>query len=68
MTTADPFVQQGFNMSDLPVTHRPYWCKVPGCAKKYKNLNGLKYHVRVSHSSLDSRVLVRNARVGGLSR
>ena len=36
----------------VPVT-RPYWCRVPNCGRRYKNLNGLKYHARVSHPHLD---------------
>lgn len=34
---------------EIKVAHRPYWCKIHGCGKKYKNLNGLKYHARISH-------------------
>jgi hypothetical protein len=29
---------------------RPYWCRV--CGQKYKNLNGLKYHAKVTHPEL----------------
>ncbi|KAK7492740.1 hypothetical protein BaRGS_00016045, partial [Batillaria attramentaria] len=28
---------------------RPYACPVPGCKKRYKNVNGIKYHARHGH-------------------
>jgi hypothetical protein len=34
---------------DIKITTRPHVCHYPGCAKKYKNLNGLKYHARIVH-------------------
>ncbi|KAJ3218238.1 Transcriptional regulator of ribosomal biogenesis proteins [Dinochytrium kinnereticum] len=37
----------------LKVVHRPYGCRVDGCGKRYQNLNGLKYHARTAHPSLD---------------
>ncbi len=37
----------------IKVAHRPYWCKVPGCGKRYKNLNGIKYHANAAHPDLD---------------
>ncbi|KAI8810176.1 hypothetical protein BJ742DRAFT_210473 [Cladochytrium replicatum] len=39
--------------TDIKITYKPYWCRVSGCGKKYKNLNGLKYHGKVSHPELD---------------
>ncbi|KAJ1551659.1 hypothetical protein HK096_005491 [Nowakowskiella sp. JEL0078] len=45
--------------TDIKITHRPYWCKVRGCGKKYKNLNGLKYHGKVSHPDMDFRSMVK---------
>ncbi|KAI8804859.1 hypothetical protein BJ742DRAFT_429429 [Cladochytrium replicatum] len=45
--------------SHIKIAHRPYFCKVPNCrsssngVRRYKNLNGLKYHARVSHPELD---------------
>jgi hypothetical protein len=30
---------------------KPFWCKK--CSKRYKNLNGLKYHGRVEHPELE---------------
>ncbi|KAJ1533973.1 hypothetical protein HK405_000229, partial [Cladochytrium tenue] len=35
--------------ADIRIAHRPYWCRVAGCGRRYKNLNGLKYHGRVAH-------------------
>jgi hypothetical protein len=32
--------------------HKPYQCTVADCGKRYKNLNGLKYHIEHAHSSL----------------
>ncbi len=43
------------------VAHRPYWCKVEGCKKRYKNLNGLKYHANVAHPTLDFGEEVKGA-------
>ncbi|KAJ3413277.1 Transcriptional regulator of ribosomal biogenesis proteins [Chytridiales sp. JEL 0842] len=40
-------------MGEIKVVNRPYYCRVPGCLKKYKNLNGLKYHARICHVGLD---------------
>ncbi|KAJ1557542.1 Transcriptional regulator of ribosomal biogenesis proteins [Cladochytrium tenue] len=31
---------------------KPYLCPVPECAKRYKNLNGLKYHIEHVHLAL----------------
>jgi len=28
---------------------KPYACPVRGCRKKYKNINGVKYHARHGH-------------------
>ncbi|KNC97755.1 uncharacterized protein SPPG_06756 [Spizellomyces punctatus DAOM BR117] len=41
------------SMLNIKVAHRPYWCRVAGCGKKYKNLNGLKYHAKAAHPELD---------------
>ncbi|KAI9104580.1 hypothetical protein DFS34DRAFT_603699 [Phlyctochytrium arcticum] len=38
---------------DIKIALRPYWCRVQGCGKKYKNLNGLKYHAKVCHPDMD---------------
>ncbi|KAJ3284948.1 hypothetical protein HDU79_007731 [Rhizoclosmatium sp. JEL0117] len=37
----------------LKIVHRPYGCKIAGCAKRYQNLNGLKYHAKTAHPGLD---------------
>jgi transcription factor SFP1 len=39
--------------TDIKVITRPYICRVNGCGKKYKNLNGLKYHHKSTHPNLD---------------
>ncbi|KAJ3014297.1 hypothetical protein HKX48_005226 [Thoreauomyces humboldtii] len=44
---------------NVKIAHRPYWCKVPACGKKYKNLNGLKYHAKAVHPDLDFRAEVK---------
>ena len=43
----------------IKIAHRPYCCKVPGCGRKYKNLNGLKYHAKASHPELDFKSQVK---------
>lgn len=46
------------NMESIPGFEiRRYVCKV--CGKKYKNLNGLKYHGRIVHPTLDFKKEVR---------
>ncbi|KAJ3116870.1 hypothetical protein HDU96_008533 [Phlyctochytrium bullatum] len=37
----------------IKIARRPYWCRVEGCGKRYKNLNGLKYHAKVSHPEME---------------
>ena len=37
---------------DIRITHKPYWCRVSGCGRRYKNLNGLKYHGKVAHPGM----------------
>ncbi|KAJ3155790.1 Transcriptional regulator of ribosomal biogenesis proteins [Irineochytrium annulatum] len=49
----------------IRITHRRYWCKVPGCEKRYKNLNGLKYHGRVGHPGLDFKKEIKGVLIGG---
>jgi hypothetical protein len=41
---------------------KPYVCNFSGCFKRYKNLNGLKYHIEKSHglSKADSNQLATN--------
>ncbi|KAL5010647.1 hypothetical protein ScPMuIL_012952 [Solemya velum] len=34
---------------------KPFACPVPGCKKRYKNINGIKYHARHGHRK-DTRV------------
>lgn len=33
---------------------KKFLCTVPGCTKKYKNINGIKYHVKNGHTKKDS--------------
>ena len=28
---------------------KPFACPVPGCKKRYKNINGIKYHAKHGH-------------------
>jgi hypothetical protein len=35
---------------------RPFVCSVPGCRKRYKNVNGLKYHTKHGHPRDSGRV------------
>eukprot|EP01134_Creolimax_fragrantissima_P002826 CFRG2826T1 len=35
-----------------PSEERPYRCPVPECDKRYKNLNGIKYHSQHGHTNL----------------
>ena len=30
-------------------TDKPFVCPVPGCKKRYKNVNGIKYHAKHGH-------------------
>ena len=41
------------NLKDGDVD-KPFACPVPGCKKRYKNVNGMKYHARHGHRK-DSR-------------
>lgn len=31
------------------VVEKPFACPVPGCKKRYKNVNGIKYHSKNGH-------------------
>jgi Aberrant zinc-finger len=42
---------------DIRVIHRKFTCMVPGCGKKYKNPNGLKYHAQTYHAHLSLDVV-----------
>jgi hypothetical protein len=44
---------------DVKVARRPYYCRVTTCGKKYKNLNGLKYHARIEHPELNFKAHVK---------
>ena len=45
--------------SSIKVAHRPYLCKVEKCGKRYKNLNGLKYHAKKTHPELDFKADIK---------
>ncbi|KAI9104813.1 hypothetical protein DFS34DRAFT_691045 [Phlyctochytrium arcticum] len=59
--TSAPFLQ---SPPTPPPSDRPYWCKVPTCGKRYKNLNGLKYHAKAVHPTLDFKDHVK----GGMAK
>jgi len=42
---------------------RPFYCKMEGCEKTYRNLNGLKYHVRVAHEGYSMNELKGDLRI-----
>jgi hypothetical protein len=44
---------------EIRVANRPYFCKIDGCGKKYKNLNGLKYHAKTAHPRIDFKSQVK---------
>lgn len=48
-----------FIPDEIKVANRPYFCKVDGCEKKYKNLNGLKYHAKIAHPRIDFKSQVK---------
>lgn len=29
--------------------NKPYACSMPGCKKRYKNINGIRYHFKNGH-------------------
>ncbi|GLV45154.1 uncharacterized protein CBL_05256 [Carabus blaptoides fortunei] len=35
--------------SSITSTDKPFVCPVPGCKKRYKNINGIKYHSKNGH-------------------
>ncbi|KAF2887310.1 hypothetical protein ILUMI_18863, partial [Ignelater luminosus] len=32
---------------------KPFACSVPGCKKRYKNINGIKYHYKNGHKMFE---------------
>ncbi|KAI9006109.1 hypothetical protein BC832DRAFT_556145 [Gaertneriomyces semiglobifer] len=50
-------------MANIRIAMRPYWCKMPFCGKRYKNLNGLKYHARTTHPDIPFEEVKGLARV-----
>ncbi|KAI9208791.1 uncharacterized protein BJ171DRAFT_168282 [Polychytrium aggregatum] len=45
--------------STIKITQRPYWCRVEGCQKRFRNLNGLRYHASAAHAHLDFETQVK---------
>jgi hypothetical protein len=50
--------------SSVPLPERPYYCRVQGCIKYYRNLSGLKYHGRTAHPELDFEFDVKGLLTG----
>jgi len=66
MDFLSPELQLDANMQldpDMKIAKRPYWCKVVNCGRKYKNLNGLKYHAAHAHPEFDLKTLCKGSRV-----
>lgn len=38
-------------LPDGTVIEKPFACPVPGCKKRYKNVNGIKYHSKNGHKN-----------------
>ncbi|KAH8278665.1 hypothetical protein KR018_006658 [Drosophila ironensis] len=45
----------GGGSNGAPGNEKPFACPVPGCKKRYKNVNGIKYHSKNGHKK-DGRV------------
>ncbi|XP_030564255.1 autotransporter adhesin BpaC isoform X2 [Drosophila novamexicana] len=45
----------GGGSNGTPGNEKPFACPVPGCKKRYKNVNGIKYHSKNGHKK-DGRV------------
>jgi len=39
----------GGGSNGTPGNEKPFACPVPGCKKRYKNVNGIKYHSKNGH-------------------
>jgi hypothetical protein len=39
-------------VADVKVISRSFLCRIEGCGKRYKNLNGIKYHARMHHPNV----------------
>ncbi|XP_067686644.1 juxtaposed with another zinc finger protein 1-like [Haliotis asinina] len=39
---------------------KPFACPVPGCKKRYKNINGIKYHARHGHKR-EAKIVVKKS-------
>lgn len=43
------FRHSGGGSNGTPGNEKPFACPVPGCKKRYKNVNGIKYHSKNGH-------------------
>ncbi|KAJ3046104.1 Transcriptional regulator of ribosomal biogenesis proteins [Rhizophlyctis rosea] len=51
---------------ESPTVFKPYRCQVDStCTKRYKNLNGLKYHLVHAHPEVDVKQLLSEAKIDG---
>ncbi|XP_019616564.1 PREDICTED: juxtaposed with another zinc finger protein 1-like [Branchiostoma belcheri] len=50
-TTSDDFTSELILNSMTPSSNeeKPFACPIPGCKKRYKNVNGIKYHAKNGH-------------------
>jgi hypothetical protein len=48
-----PPVSSRRRSSAVKLPERPYYCRITGCIKYYRNLSGLKYHSRTAHPEFD---------------
>lgn len=46
----------GGGSNGTPGNEKPFACPVPGCKKRYKNVNGIKYHSKNGHKK-DGRLV-----------
>lgn len=50
------FRHSGGGSNGTPGNEKPFACPVPGCKKRYKNVNGIKYHSKNGHKK-DGRLV-----------
>ncbi|KAF4527141.1 hypothetical protein B566_EDAN007223 [Ephemera danica] len=55
--SSDFILRQGSKNASINVGEdKPFTCPVPGCKKKYKNVNGIKYHAKNGHKKDSGKV------------
>ncbi|KAJ3176904.1 hypothetical protein HDU85_006501 [Gaertneriomyces sp. JEL0708] len=62
----DPYYEAqdpSYALGDIKIAIRPYFCKL--CGKRYKNLNGLKYHAKAMHPADDFKRDVKGPLIAG---